>query len=62
MNALQGRTKVNTDTQVRVSATFSPAELDRIDDWGFAQRIRDRSRVIRELVRIGMSRATDAQS
>ena len=38
----------------RVTAPFSDHELTEIDDWGFAQRIRDRSEAIRALVRRGL--------
>lgn len=39
----------------RVAAAFTAAELDAIDAWGFARRMRNRSDVIRELVRHGIA-------
>ena len=38
----------------RVAAPFTDAELAEIDEWGFGNRIRDRSSVIRTLVRRGL--------
>ena len=34
----------------RVAAAFTEAEIAKIDDWGFANRIRDRTTVLRRLV------------
>jgi len=33
----------------RIALNLTPEEIERIDDWGFAQRIRARSEVIRTL-------------
>ena len=45
----------------RVAAPFSERELAEIDDWGFKRRIRDRSAVIRTLVRHALDAKTSAQ-
>ena len=37
-----------------LSLSIHEDELDRIDDWGFARRMRDRTRVLRELVFRGL--------
>lgn len=34
----------------RIGTTFTDTELNKIDEWGFARRIRDRSEAIRRLV------------
>ncbi len=39
----------------RVATKLSPSELERIDEWGFQRRIRERSSAIRELVLEGLS-------
>jgi len=41
--------------QKRVSTTFTEEELEKIDNWGFSLRIRDRSEAIRQLVKKGLS-------
>ncbi len=41
----------------RVATTFTDQELDQIDEWGFARRIRNRSEVIRRLVQEGLTGA-----
>lgn len=45
----------------RLSTPFSAEELEAIDAWGFSRRMRNRSDVIRELVKLGLATsATDA--
>lgn len=41
----------------RVYAAFDPDEVKELDDWGFSQRIRSRSEVVRRLVRLGLDAA-----
>lgn len=38
----------------RVYTAFTEAELEQIDEWGFARRIRERSQVIRRLTLSGL--------
>jgi metal-responsive CopG/Arc/MetJ family transcriptional regulator len=42
----------------RIGSTFTDDELDAIDQWGFARRIRDRSETIRRLVEEGLKTKT----
>lgn len=39
----------------RVALPLTEQEITEIDSWGFARRIRDRSAVLRELVRTGLA-------
>lgn len=52
-NQVRAVTKYREPTK-RISAPFTEAELKRLDDWGFARRMRDRTVVIRELVMKGL--------
>lgn len=45
----------------RVAAPFTEKELKSMDDWGFENRIRDRTKVIRELVSIGLKAVSHEQ-
>lgn len=45
----------------RVYVGFTQEELKKIDDWGFANRIRERSQVIRRLA-LGGLRAESAHA
>lgn len=38
----------------RIGTTFTDNELIAMDEWGFARKIRNRSEVIRQLVRKGL--------
>ena len=38
----------------RVPLVMTKAELDAIDDWAFARRIRSRSEAIRQLIELGL--------
>lgn len=42
----------------RIYAPFTLEELVELDDWGFANRIRERSQVIRRLVLAGLKAET----
>jgi len=39
----------------RITAPLTDTEIDEIDTWGFARRIRDRSTAIRMLLRQGLT-------
>lgn len=39
---------------VRVPLMLTPSEVEAIDDWSFATRIRSRNEAIRQLVRAGL--------
>jgi len=43
-----------TEKPVRVAAPFSSKELEQIDAWGFARRIRNRSDAIKALIQAGL--------
>jgi metal-responsive CopG/Arc/MetJ family transcriptional regulator len=34
----------------RIAVALTPAEVEKIDEWGFSRRMRARSEVIRQLV------------
>lgn len=40
--------------QRRIGTTFGDDELSAMDEWGFARKIRNRSEVIRQLIRKGL--------
>lgn len=40
----------NEGLSERITITIGPAELERLDDWSFGQRIRSRSEAIRQLI------------
>lgn len=42
---------------MRIATPFTESELEKIDDWGFARRIRNRSDIVRELVLKGIEPA-----
>ncbi len=47
---------------VRLNMMFAPSEIEAIDDWGFANRIRSRSDAIRRLIKRGLeAEAKDAE-
>ena len=54
MNDRKARTSTE---QQRIGTSFTLAELDEMDSWGFSRKIRSRSEVIRQLVREGLKRA-----
>lgn len=39
----------------RIATPMTQAELDAVDEWGFTRKIRNRTDVIRELVRRGLA-------
>ncbi|NSZ73345.1 hypothetical protein G6L74_06255 [Agrobacterium tumefaciens] len=43
---------------MRIATPFTESELETIDDWGFARRIRNRSDIVRELVFAGIEATT----
>jgi hypothetical protein len=42
---------------VRITQMMSEAEVKAIDDWSFANRIRNRSEAIRRLIELGLQAA-----
>ena len=46
----------------RVALSLTPREIERIDDWGFARRIRARSEVIRRLMLEGLNQGPERES
>lgn len=40
---------------VRVQVVMAPSEVEQIDDWGFRNRIRSRSEVVRRLLLAGLA-------
>lgn len=51
MNEPQARSE---SEQRRIGTTFTDDELTAMDEWGFSRKIRNRSEVIRQLVRKGL--------
>lgn len=51
MNEPQARSE---GEQRRIGTTFTDDELVAMDEWGFSRKIRNRSEVIRQLVRKGL--------
>lgn len=45
----------------RIGSTFTEAELEEIDRWGFARQIRDRSETIRQLVAEGLTKTATSE-
>jgi len=43
----------------KVPVLFTASELQVIDDWSFARRIRSRGEAIRQLIALGLSAAGD---
>ena len=41
----------------RVTTMMTPSEVNAIDDWSFAQRIRSRGEAIRRLIEMGLETA-----
>jgi hypothetical protein len=39
---------------------LTPAEAESLDDWGFSNRIRSRSEMIRRLMKVGLETLTQA--
>jgi len=52
---------MTSEKPVRVAAPFTSAELEQIDAWGFARRIRNRSDAIKALIQAGL-KATEQQN
>lgn len=46
---------------VRVQVVMAPSEVERIDDWGFKNRIRSRSEVVRRLLLAGLATEEKAE-
>ncbi|WP_267550426.1 hypothetical protein [Rhizobium rhizogenes] len=46
----------SNEEQRRIGTTFTDTELNLIDEWGFARKIRSRSEAIRRLVADGLAR------
>ena len=42
---------------VRVTLMMSESEVEAVDDWGFAHRIRTRAEAIRQLIELGLKEA-----
>ena len=57
MNSQSSQTRTE-----RVALNLTPREIERIDDWGFARRIRARSEVIRRLMIEGLDQETKGES
>jgi len=53
-----GQKPLDRSATTRVAAPFTEAELQAIDAWGFARRMRNRTDVIRTLVTLGMKAST----
>lgn len=41
----------------RITILLTPDELEAVDDWSFAQRIRSRGAAIRRLIYLGLAAA-----
>lgn len=52
----------NEKRTVRVQVVMTPSEVEEIDDWGFAHRIRSRSDVFRKLVLAGLDALRKAEA
>lgn len=58
MNEPQARSNAE---RRRIGSTFTEAELEAIDHWGFARKIRDRSETIRQLVAEGLTKTATSE-
>ena len=45
----------NESRSVRINLMLTPGEVNAIDDWSFANRVRTRSEAIRTLIQRGMA-------
>jgi len=45
----------------RVITLMTPSEVQAVDDWAFAQRIRSRGEAIRQLIMFGLDAAKTAK-
>ena len=46
----------------RLQVMMTPSELEVIDDWAFAHRIRSRGEAVRRLLDLGLRAADDADN
>ena len=46
---------------VRLQVMVSPSELEAIDDWAFANRIRSRGEAVRRLIEAGLKAPKDLE-
>lgn len=46
----------------RLALVMTPSELEAVDDWSFARRIRSRSEAIRQLIKLGLEAERRAES
>jgi hypothetical protein len=47
---------------VRVQVVMTPSEAESLDDWGFSQRIRSRSEMLRRLMKVALEALAKEQS
>ncbi len=49
------------EERVRLHIYLPQSEIDAIDTWGFQNKIRARTKVIRELVKLGLAADSEAK-
>lgn len=55
------RDMANEPKDQRIPLLMSASELEAVDDWAFARRIRSRGEAIRRLVRLGLEKGGEAR-